>query len=50
MWELLHQRRVRMLRGEDEVSQDEWQPVLLHWQEWTDEVTPAIALEAIAEP
>ena len=50
VWELLHQRRVRMVRGEDEVSQDEWQPVLLHWQEWTDEVTPAIALEAIAEP
>ncbi len=50
VWELLHQHRVRMVRGEAEVAQDEWQPVLLAWETWTEAVTPGIVLEAIAEP
>jgi hypothetical protein len=50
VWELLHQGRVRMLRGEVEVEQDEWQPVVLAWQTWTDKATPGIVLVAITEP
>jgi hypothetical protein len=39
-----------MLRGEVEVEQDEWQPVVLAWQTWTDKATPGIVLVAITEP
>lgn len=50
VWELLHQRRVRMLRGDAEVGQDEWQQVLLDWRTWTGAAAPAMTLAAIAEP
>ncbi len=50
VWELLHQRRVQMLRGDVEVGQDEWQQVLLDWRNWTDADAAAITLESIAEP
>jgi hypothetical protein len=48
VWELLHQRRVQMVRGGVEVGEEEWQRVLLDWQTWTADVLPGIALEAIA--
>jgi hypothetical protein len=35
VWELLHQGRVRMLRGGEPVERDQWQAVLLSWRSWT---------------
>jgi hypothetical protein len=49
VWELLHQRRVRMLRGDVEVGEDEWQQILLDWQMWTGPAAPALRLAAIAD-
>jgi hypothetical protein len=37
VWELLHQRRLRMFRGEAEVPDAEWQDVLLSWESWRGE-------------
>lgn len=49
VWELLHQRRVRILRGDVEVGEDEWQQILLDWQMWTGAAAPAMTLAAIAQ-
>ncbi len=35
VWELLHQGRVRMLRGGEPVASGLWQPLLLSWPSWT---------------
>jgi hypothetical protein len=48
VWELLHQRRLTMTRGEDPVSAEEWQLVLLNWEMWADP-DPRVRLRA-AEP
>jgi hypothetical protein len=50
VWELLHQRRVRMLRGDREVPPDEWQSLLLAWETWAGRATPGVMLVAIAWP
>lgn len=49
VWELLHQRRVRMLRGRQPLTPDEWQLVLLDWSTWTEGGPDAVWLEALAE-
>ncbi len=36
VWELLHQGRVRLRRGDDDLMADEWQAVLLAWASWCD--------------
>ncbi len=35
VWELLYQRRIAIVRGEEEVSEDEWQLLLLTLSTWT---------------
>lgn len=35
IWELLHQRRVAVVRGGTEVADDGWQPLLLSLETWT---------------
>ncbi len=35
VWELLHQGRVNMLRGDEPVERDQWRAVLLSWDSWT---------------
>jgi hypothetical protein len=50
VWELLHLGRVRLLRGQVEVGQDEWQSLLLDWHTWTESLGRPIVLVATAEP
>jgi hypothetical protein len=53
IWELLHERRLIMLRptpstGELEpLSQPQWQDVLLDWATWSDSRAPSVQLEAV---
>lgn len=37
VWELLHERRISLLRGDGEIGEGEWQPLLLAWETWTGE-------------
>ncbi len=46
VWELLHQRQVKMLRGEQTLRADQWQLVLLDWTTWTDDGPHGVWLEA----
>lgn len=48
VWELLHQRKVRMLRGEETLRPDQWQPVLLDWTTWTADGPNGVWLEVPA--
>jgi hypothetical protein len=34
VWELLHERRVGMLREQEPVQPEQWSPVLLSWEAW----------------
>jgi hypothetical protein len=46
VWELLHQNRIRMLRGEQLIEQEQWGPALLAWQTWAPGAqTPSLVLE-----
>jgi hypothetical protein len=46
VWELLHQNRVRILRGEQPVEQEQWGSILLEWETWAPEAgTPLLFLE-----
>jgi len=36
VWQLLHEGRVALLRGEEQLAREQWQPVLLSWEAWTD--------------
>ncbi len=55
MWELLHERRLVMLRaapaaGEAEaIVPDDWQAALLSWATWADPGAPTVFLEATKE-
>ncbi len=55
VWELLHERRLVMLRpgpmaGEgDPIPPGEWQAALLSWVTWADPTAPAVFLEAVQE-
>ncbi|MBV9424393.1 MAG: hypothetical protein JOZ98_15885 [Solirubrobacterales bacterium] len=48
VWELLHQRRVKMFRGEQTLRPDQWQLVLLDWTTWTDDGPQGVWLKAAA--
>jgi hypothetical protein len=50
VWELLHQQRVRMVRGEREVPPEEWQSVLLAWRTWAGRAASDVVLVAVVEP
>ncbi len=50
VWELLHQHRVELVRGEREVPADEWQSVLLAWRTWAGRAASEVVLVAPAEP
>jgi hypothetical protein len=50
VWELLHQQRVRMVRGEREVPAEEWQSVLLAWRTWAGRAASDVVLVAVVEP
>jgi hypothetical protein len=41
VWELLHEGRLALLRDGNAVSADDWEPLLLRWESWSD---PAIQL------
>jgi hypothetical protein len=48
IWELLHQRGVRMVSAgdpDDTVGKELWQPILLSWETWT-EPDPTVLLAA----
>jgi hypothetical protein len=49
VWELLHQRRVLMVRAEREVPADEWQSVLLAWRTWAGRAASEVVLVAGGE-
>jgi hypothetical protein len=55
IWELLHERRLTMLRpspstGELEtVPRDQWQAVLLDWATWSDPSAPSVQLEGVPD-
>jgi hypothetical protein len=48
VWELLHQGRIRILRGGEPVDRDQWQQALLSWSSWTSAQDDAVTLEATA--
>lgn len=45
VWELLHQRRVTLLRGGQLLRPDQWQLTLLDWSTWTEEGPHVVQLE-----
>jgi hypothetical protein len=47
VWELLHQRRLRMLSSAGPVDKDQWQGVVLGWSSWTGTGPWQPLLEAI---
>ena len=47
VWELLHERKVRMLDAAGEVEPSRWQPALLSWESWAGGRGPAIQIEAV---
>jgi hypothetical protein len=47
VWELLHQRRLRMLSPSGPVDKDQWQGVVLGWSSWTGESPWQARLESI---
>jgi hypothetical protein len=47
VWELLHEGRLRLVRQGATVPQEEWQPALLSWTEWTQRDDRALHLEAV---
>jgi hypothetical protein len=42
VWELLHDGKVTMVRGDEEVAREEWQTTLLTWSAWVDETQPVL--------
>jgi len=46
VWELLHEGRLRLVRDGATLAQEEWQPALLSWREWTQRDRGAIHVEA----
>ncbi len=55
VWELLHERRLRMRAGAGAdgeapvAAQSEWQPTLFSWAAWADPRTPSVLLERMPE-
>jgi hypothetical protein len=47
VWELLHRRRVRLVRAGEPVANEEWEPALLAWETWAE---GGVSLEALPEP
>jgi hypothetical protein len=47
VWELLHQRRLRMITSGGPVDKDQWQGVVLGWSSWTGDGPWQALLEAI---
>jgi hypothetical protein len=47
VWELLHQRRLRMLSSDGAIDKDQWQGVVLGWSSWTGTGPWQPLLEAI---
>jgi hypothetical protein len=46
VWELLHQRRVRMSRDGQPVAPEQWQPIILAWETWSGDAGPALLIDA----
>jgi hypothetical protein len=46
VWEMLHQGRLRMCDGDDELSPDRWQPIVLRWSTWAAATGGSITLRA----
>jgi hypothetical protein len=46
VWELLHQRRVRMSRDGQPVAPEEWQPIILAWETWSADAGSTLLIEA----
>ena len=46
VWELLHQRRIRLSRDGEPVVPEDWQPVILAWETWSGDARPALLIEA----
>lgn len=46
VWELLHQHKVKIVRGEQTLRPDQWQLVLLDWSTWTAGGPHGVWLEA----
>ena len=44
VWEMLHQARLKMVRGEQEIGREDWQSVVLSWAAWTGESEPPVRL------
>jgi hypothetical protein len=47
VWDLLHQRRLRMISSAGPVDKDQWQGVVLGWSSWTGDGPWQALLEAI---
>jgi hypothetical protein len=50
VWELLHEGRVRLVRGQTTLEREEWQAALLSWSSWTDGGAAAAFVEVVAVP
>jgi hypothetical protein len=42
VWELLHEHRLTLIGADGPMEREQWEPVLLRWESWSDE---AIAIE-----
>lgn len=47
VWELLHEGKLRLLRGDGTLERDEWQPALLSWRTWTGAGPDAVFVEGV---
>jgi hypothetical protein len=47
VWELLHERRLALVRAGTRVPPEEWESVLLRWETWAD---PAVQLVVASPP
>ena len=45
VWELLHQRRIRLSRDGEPVVPEDWQPVILAWETWSADAGTALLIE-----
>jgi hypothetical protein len=47
VWELLHEHRLTLIGADGPMEREQWEPVLLRWESWSDE---AIAIEPTPVP
>jgi hypothetical protein len=48
VWELLHHGAVILIRGDQPLHRDQWQPALLSWQAWRGGEPGAVVVERAA--